>query len=219
MLRKIKSLFVVEQTKVEKQTANPEPNRSVETTEQKLQEFEQGEGEVTKRSLDKFLKVLADAMESANIEGYDYLEFKQAVRSLENIEADEQKRYVTSFTLAQTMGAEKDSLNKSAGYYLEVLQKEELKFRESLKNQVESKLTVRKKMLDNLENQKQNKLAQIKKMQEEIEVIDQKSKRVQSEIEESSKKVASVQKSFQAAFDLIVNQIRDDLSKIEKYIK
>jgi protein-tyrosine-phosphatase len=221
MLKKIKSLFIVEEEISEQKNKARSADKAIKKTagEEKEEQLIDEKGNVTKASLDRFLKVLAGAMEEANREGYDYLEFKQAIRSLDELETDEEKRYITSYTLAKTMGAEKDTLKKSAEFYLEILKNEEIKFEDSLKKQIDSKLNNRKTVLNNLNDRKIKKEEQIANLNKEIADIEDKIKAVSKEIDDSAQKVGSVQKSFSAAYDLITQQIRSDIEKIEKYLK
>jgi len=220
MLKKIKSLFIVEEELKDSKIKSDDQGKSRSGDNDNPEVvIDTDNASVTKASLDQFLKVLASAMESNNQEGYDYLEFKQALRSLDKIESDETKRFITSYTLAKTMGAEKIKLLESGNFYLDILKKEEDKFNDSLQKQIESKLQNRKQSLLNLKEKKIKKEEQIKKLKEEILGIDKKIVGVMKEIESSTNKVASVQKSFHTAYELIVNQIKDDLGKIEKYIK
>lgn len=218
MFKKIKSLFIIEENIEDINKKIKEKGKTEVKTDNNVT-IDVSDGNVSQASLDKFLKVLADAMEKANIEWYDYLEFKQAVRSLDKLENDEAKRYLTSFTMAKTMGAEKESLKQSAGYYLDVLKKEEAKFNESFKKQVDSRVLNRKQTLDNLHEKRGKKEEQIKQLQLEIEKFDAKIGEVQKQMDNASKKMASVKLSFTKAYELIVNQINQDISKIDQYLK
>lgn len=218
MLKKIKSLFVVESGQTSPKVAVPEKEQEPVSPGEPTGAFEQNPPGVSKASLDQFLKVLANAMDSGNMEGYDYLEFRQAIRSLSQIESDEQKRFVTAYTLAKTMGAEKMALKKSAGRYLDILKEEESKFNASLQHQIDSKLNTRTTQIQQLEQKSKEKLAQIEKLKEEIKSIEQKLKDVRLEMEESSRKVESVRMSFHSAYELIVNEIRTDIEKIDNYL-
>ena len=57
------------------------------------------------------------------MEGFDYLEYKQSLQSLEKMNMDNQTRYQSAFAMAQTMGAKAKNLIDSAQYYLKVMQK------------------------------------------------------------------------------------------------
>ena len=220
MLKKIKSLFVVEEELKDSKIKKGGEGKTRSGVNKKPDIFiNTDNASVNKASLDQFLKVLASAMEANNEEGYDYLEYKQALRSLDKLESDEAKRFITAYTLAKTMGAEKVKLLDSGNFYLDILKKEEDKFNDSLQKQIESKLQNKKQSLTILRERKIKKEEQIKKLEEEIIGIDNKIVAVEKEIKSSTNRVASVQKSFHSAYELIVNQIKEDLGKIEKYIK
>ena len=70
---------------------------------------------------DKFTEVLFSAMERDNQEGFDYLEFKQSLRSLEKMPMDEATRYQSALAMAKTLGANPVLLQQSAAHYLNVL--------------------------------------------------------------------------------------------------
>ena len=219
MLKKIKSLFVVEDMTQAAATKETEGKQKEEISSGGSDAGAASSVKANKASLDQFLKVLAGAMEASNQAGYDYLEFKQAVRSLSELESEEEKRFITAYTLARTMGAEKEALKKSAAHYLKVLDLEKNKFNQSLQNQIDSRLITRKQSIESLEQKKLQKIAQLEKLKEELTGIDQKLVSMKEEIEASSKKVETVRVSFHKAYELIVQQIGEDVEKIEKYIK
>ena len=129
MLEKIKSLFFVEEN---------DP-KSLKTKEKAItKRIQKNEntppvkgGEVTS----KFSNILMTAMAKKNLEGFDYLEFKQSLQSLSNMQMDEATQYKSAFAMAKTMKVTKKKLLDAASYYLKVLENENRKFYEALKNQ------------------------------------------------------------------------------------
>ena len=92
------------------------------------------------QSNEKFMDVLFKAMEAANIDGFDYFEFKQSLNNLQKVPMDEATRFKSAFAMAQTMGASADSLIKTASHYLGVLQQEANKFGEAANNQINNQI-------------------------------------------------------------------------------
>src|SRR5688500_17301511 len=130
MFKKLKSLFVIEEGDVvpegksqtlssegPKKQASP-ATRPVFTSDKNL----------TGHVQNKFLEVLFGALESNNQEGFDYLEFKDFLRSLANVPMDDATRFKSAFATAQTMGATKEKILSTARVYMDVLSKEEIKF-------------------------------------------------------------------------------------------
>ena len=74
-------------------------------------------------------------MEKANIEGFDYLEYKQSLKSLAKMPMDERTRFQSAYAMAQTMGASVGHLIKTAQHYIDILAAEEKKFETALANQ------------------------------------------------------------------------------------
>ena len=130
MLKNLKSLFIVEeQNAPEKPAEDPKPTV---TPSPKIAESREGDpGKITQ----KFIEVLFKAMESNNLDGFDYLEFKQSLQSLSKMPMDEATRFRSAFAMAETMGATTQQLLSSANHYIDVLKSEETKFEKALANQ------------------------------------------------------------------------------------
>ncbi|MEL6925050.1 MAG: hypothetical protein AAFO94_13455, partial [Bacteroidota bacterium] len=136
MLKKLKSLFIIEE---EESAPKSSPKKETVAAEKTAPEAPvatpvtqaAGPGKVS----NKFLQVLLSAMNKANLEGFDYLEYKQSLKSLEKMPMDEKTRYISAFAAAQTMGATPDKLVQAANHYLKVLAQEDKKFEQALINQ------------------------------------------------------------------------------------
>ena len=129
MLKKLKSLFIVEDedTKAtgnpkasqtpKQETSKPTPNQpsvKVDTTP-----TPKGEGKPD----EKFVNRLLQALEEANLDGFDYLEYKQSLQSIDDMNMDEATMYKSSLAMAKTMGATPEKLVSSAQHYINVLEK------------------------------------------------------------------------------------------------
>ena len=89
---------------------------------------------------DKLLGVLASAIQKANIDGFDYLEYKESIKSLEKMDMSEATRFQSALAMAKTMGANPQRLIQSAEYYLGVLDEERKKFGEVMEHQRKGKI-------------------------------------------------------------------------------
>lgn len=218
MFKKIKSLFVVEEDRIKK-TSGSSDHKAAGHKVGKRTKITDRHSDSDKASVDQFLQILATAMEKNNLEGYDYLEYREAVRSLDKLEEDENKKYVTAFALAKTMGAQKASLKESASFYIKILAEEEEKFNAALQKQVDEKLNAGNLTIKKLEEEANSKKERIIKLEKEIKSKKEKISKLRSEVEESANKVATVKNSFHLAYSTIVDQIKKDLQKIDDYIK
>ena len=103
MFKNLKSLFIenvddgskkekIEEPKpVEKNTKNKKVTQPVAKAA-----FQASPGKVSS----KFMEILFKAMEDNNLDGFDYLEFKQSLKSLEKMPMDEQTRFKSAFAMA-----------------------------------------------------------------------------------------------------------------------
>ena len=110
----------------------------------------------------KFTEILLAAMERDNQEGFDYMEFKQSLQSLEKMPMDEATRYQSALAMAKTMGADPTTLLQSANHYLNVLKMEEKKFEEALSKQTSVKIGQKKKEQQGLQTAINEKAEAIK---------------------------------------------------------
>jgi len=221
MFKKFKSLFVIEegeptqegQSPVEKtstpQKETPAPARPFQVTAGST-----GPGKVQ----DKFLEVLFDALEANNQEGFDYMEFKDFLRSLANVPMDDGTRYKSAFATAQTMGATKEKIISSARQYLTILSKEQTKFQEALGGQRDRNLTGKQEEIKQLEQTIKNKEAEIDKLKADLEAHRQQIGSLEKEINAASEKLGQTASDFEATYQALLGQIELDVKNIESHL-
>ena len=217
MFKKLKSLFIEENESAkpaekkapvsEKEAdpvAEPSPNVPVEV----------GEGQVT----EKFMNILLGALEKNNIDGFDYLEFKQSLQSLSKMPMDEATRFKSALATAQTMEATPQKLVDTAQFYMNVLKKEEQKFQTALKNQRSKQIGNREQSIQQLSAMIQKKSEQIKQMTQEIEEHQKQMEKMRTEIASSTVKVGNTKANFDATYNVLAGKIQQDVANIKKYL-
>jgi uncharacterized membrane protein YccC len=168
---------------------------------------------------DKFLDALATAMERHNQEGFDYFEFRQALKNLSKMSMDEQTRFQSAFAMAQTMGITAAKLADSAQHYLGVLNGEKQHFSEAHAQQIAKLVGNREEEAKNLDAAMQQKADQIKKLTEEIEQHKLRSEQIRQEISDSTVKIEATKADFEVTFQAVYGQVQEDLHKIQQYLK
>ena len=233
MLKKLKSLFVVEDENDSKQS-----NKAGESSDKDANETAKSDtntedvlkNEVVTIDLDhpndlegkpdpKFVDILLKAIEKNNLDGFDYLEYKQSLQSLNNMNMDEATQYKSAFAMAKTMGTTAPKLIESANHYINVLNNEQKKFKEALINQRNTQIKGREVNLTKLEESIQSKTQQIEKLKAEIEKIKIQLDSVRQEINQSAAKVESTNDKFHLAFKIVMLQIQEDVQKMKEYLK
>ena len=227
MFKKLKSIFVIEEegatTPKAATTAKSAKKGGPAKTTANPKKSEKLATEIVKNSKgakpeNKFVDMLLRSIEANNIEGFDYLEYKQSLQSLLKIESDEAKRFQNAFAMAQTMGLSKKKLNDSIKRYLQVLSDEEKKFSEAFEKQKSTQVIQREQNVANLKKSIQAKNEQIKKLQAEITETEQELAKIEGKINESLAKVEATKDGFYASYEMVVSQIKSDADKIKKYL-
>ena len=168
---------------------------------------------------DKFVEILAGALEKNNQEGFDYFEFRQALKNLAKMPMDEATRFHSAYAMAQTMGMTPTKLVDSAKFYLNVLTTEQSKFNEAHAQQRARLIGNREEEVKNLEAMMQSKAEQIKQLSQQIEEHRQRSEQIRSEINESTVKIENTKADFEATFASVTGQLQEDIGKIQQYLK
>ena len=165
------------------------------------------------------MNIFYDAMEKQGKEGFDYLEFKQSFMSLAKLSMDEQTRYQSAFAVAQTMGATTPSLIDAANYYLNILSNEEKSFESTLKSQMQKQIGDKEKETQTLKAGIAEKATQIEKLKKEIEDHNKQLASMQQQITDAANKIETTKQNFQASYNQIANQIKEDINKMQQYLK
>jgi len=221
---KLKALFITEEEgsakkKVAKPTADKKatakPKNTTSSTAAPVEPTEAQPGKPTT----KFMEILFGAMEKHNLDGFDYLEFKQSLKSLEKMPMDEQTRFKSAFAMAKTMGATPQKLIDAAAHYLKVLLHEEKKFEQALANQRAQQIGGREKQIKDLEVGIQQKAQHIKKLTQEIEQSQKQLSGIKNQISGAVAKVETTKNNFIASYNTVVSQIQGDVESMKKYLK
>lgn len=211
-LKSLKSLFVIEEAKP---AASPEAAAPAEPAAEAFRPAAGGEpGKVQ----DKLFEVLFKALQEHNQQGFDYMEFKDFLKSLASVPMDDATRFKSAFATAQTMGASKEILLRSAKDYLAVLASEDAKFQEALKGRTAADLTSKQEEIKDLEAGIRQKEATIEKLKGEIEQHRASIAQVEQAINEASVRINQTAADFAATYQELVGQIRSDMDQIEKHL-
>lgn len=167
---------------------------------------------------ERFTEMLLGAMNAANMEGFDYIEFKQAVQNLVNLPMDESTRFKSAFAMAQTLGATKDKILQSGQHYLDILKQEQQKFSAAAARQREQQVGTKETESKDVGNAIQQKEEQIRLLSVEIEQLRQKQQQLNNEITEAASKVDATSADFEVSYQHIIGKIQHDLQQINQLI-
>lgn len=223
MLKNLKSLFIIEEEGPKKETESApagkgKPAAGPRSASPPPAADGDGGSPRSGQVSQEFTGVLLKAMERANLEGFDYLEFKNALNNLKKVEADESKRYRSAYALAQTMGTTPAQLIQTAEHYLAALHAEEKAFEEALAGQMQSQVGNRMEQVAAVEKAIQDKEARIQQLQKEVEQHRQDIAATQAEVNSAKAKMEDTKRDFIASHDNLVRQIQGDVENIKKHL-
>lgn len=171
------------------------------------------------KSSPKFTNILLQAMEANNLDGFDYLEYKNSLHNLAKMPMDEQTRYQSAFAAASTMGATPAKLVKTAHFYIDILKKEEAKFAQALANQKDKQIGDKSQLIQQHDNLIKEKTKQIEQLKKEIAQHQAKSEQMKKSISAATVKVETTKNNFVASYNLVLSQIQRDIENMKKYLK
>lgn len=231
MLKKLKSVFILEDENVVKNsnatddlsTGKTSESTSTNTSNSSVSDNSNGVTFDT-TPIDgstpdpKFVEILLKAIEENNLEGFDYLEYKSSLQSLSKMNMDDATKYQSAMAMAKTMGANKNKVIQSANHYLLILSKENDKFQSAVSAQ-KSKITQDQESgIKNIELSIANKKKQIEQLNKEIEIDTKKLEDMRHNINSSTAKISETTSKFNYAYKIVSQQIADDMKNISSYI-
>lgn len=169
----------------------------------------------------KFVTHFASVLEKANIQGPDYFEFREMLRNLAELGLDEDKRFQAAWASFKTLGGKADVsvLTNTANQYLTALGQD----RDAFLKSVEAALAERVGGLQNEQKQLQatnEALAkQIADLQRQMAQNTERLSKINDEIDEQSLKLTQNRSNFEATYGSFTEQIKDDIHKIQTYLK
>ncbi len=166
----------------------------------------------------KFIHKLMEAIEKADLEGFDYLEYKSSLKSLSSMDMDEETRYKSAMAMAKTMGMNKEKLIATAQHYLDVLEQEKKEFNIALESQKSKRVEGREDQINNMLKSISQKEAKIRQLQKEIEEDKKKVEELKSTINKAAAKVQKTTDNFHFAYNVVTSQIKEDMKKMQKYL-
>lgn len=232
MFDKLKKLFVIE----DENAAKKEETKAAENPVEETVDTSTNTGDISHSDMSssepeaqyntpsgkadpKFINILLKAIEKNNLDGFDYLEYKSSLQGLDNMDMDEATRYKSAFVMAKTMGVTPDKLMSSAKHYVGILNKEESKFKEALKNQRQKQVIGKEDELKRLRKEVETKKAQIKKLEQEIAATEKSYDKIKGNINQNAAKVEATNDTFMNAYKIVLGQIMTDVDNMKKYLK
>lgn len=220
MFDKLKSLFVVDDSpSTDSKAAKNQESKVATAAEVAVPSSDDIKIEPGAKPTAKFVNVLMKAIEDANKEGFDYLEYKQSLQSLANMNMSDETRYQSAYAMAKTMGASAQKLISSGQFYQGILKNEDAKFQTALIQQKEKQIVGRKNEVEEHKAVIQEKTQLIEKLKKEIEAHQDKLKEIEAGMTDAQDKIENTRKGFAIAYHSVFDQIEKDIAQMKSFLK
>ena len=166
----------------------------------------------------KSVDFLTKALEKNNLPGFDYIEYKQSLGALGNMNMDEETAFKSAFATASTVGLTKDKLLKTAEHYKKILSKEKEQFDAALQKQMVQRVSSKQQEVEKLRKQIEDYKAKIAQLQEKIDKSQHTIDTADEHIQNAKEKIVSTKENFEYTLTSIVNQIDQDIENINRYL-
>ncbi len=167
---------------------------------------------------ERSMESLLQALERENLPGFDYLEFKQALARLQEMDMEENVAFKSTFATASTMGLTKEKLVKTAKHYQQVLAKEKKNFDSALQKQRKDRIDGKLREVELLKKKVTEYKAKIGQLEAQIEKSEKTIAEADSKIQEASDNINAVQERFEKTLQALLNQIDKDIEDINTYL-
>jgi len=165
------------------------------------------------------MNVLIKAINEQDMPSFDYLEFKESLKSLSAMPMDEQTRFQSAFAVGKTMGATPEKLISAANFYIKVLSEEDTKFKQALANRQSTQVDGGKNELAQLDKNIEARKKQIENLNKQIEIDLKKREELKKKVQNATGKMAKTNNDFTVTYDHLVGQIKADIEKMQRYLK
>lgn len=167
---------------------------------------------------DKSVNFLTKALANNNLPGFDYLEFKQSLGALADLNMDEETAIKSAFATASTLGLTKEKLIKTAEHYKNILNTEKSQFDAALQKQIQQKVDSKQREVQKLKAQVEDYKKKIQQLEEKImssmRIIDS----ADETINAAKTKIEGTRDNFETALQTITNQINKDIENIQNFL-
>ena len=156
---------------------------------------------------ENIIKSLKKAIDSANLDGFDYLEYTKILEQLASTIPSEQMRYQAAFASAIAMGTNKEKLISTAKHYIDTLTAEKANFDVLLEEQTQTTIINRESEISAIDDSIKEKSAAIQKITNEINELSNNRRTILDEVTQNKIKIGKVQNDFVSCLKIFLNKI------------
>ncbi len=167
---------------------------------------------------ERSVEALVKALERKNQPGFDYLEFKQSLNALQQMNLQGETAYKSAFATATVLGLTKEKLLETAAYYKRILQEEQKQFETSMQRYLQQRVESKLKEVEVLKKKVAEYQEKIKQLETQITNSQQTIDEADANIAAEREKIDSTKENFDFTLRSIMNEIDKDIEDIQSYL-
>lgn len=172
------------------------------------------------QNLQKFVELLSNVLEKNNFPGYDYFEFKKALQSVSKLgNMEEAMMFKTVYAAAQSMNVSSTQLITTAKKYLELMENEKSNFMQSAESFLTQNIKTKTEEVQILEKSLADNKIKLEQLNKEITEQEARISGASNELNEIKVKVEVNKSDFMSAYSGFVEEIQQDIQKMERHLK
>lgn len=174
-------------------------------------------GQVDTKFVDHFAAVLA----KTNLQGPDYFEFRETLRSLSNLGLGEEKQFQAAWASFRALGGPTDPsvLTQTAQQYLTALAADREAFLKTVEVALADKVGGLQQEQKTLQAENEKLANQVAELQNRMKANADRLSKIGGEVEAQTAKLAQNKASYEASYAHFTDQIKGDVGKMGGYLK
>lgn len=170
-----------------------------------------------------YLQHFEETFAKSNIPGPDYFEYSKSLLATSSManQIPEKARYEMAFQFLRTNDQNLDwpYLKETGMKYLDIMNNELSEFNASIEAEKQKEIGSRQELISKLNAENEAKVQEIEKLSKEIAENQNRATEINAEIVEQSTDLDQKLKNFEFAHLSFCNRIKEELQKIETYLK
>lgn len=166
----------------------------------------------------EFTEYLQKVFTERNFPGPDYYEFVEGLKKMQAVALDEKTKYISLFAGLSAAGVTKEKLIETAQKYIAIVGEQQVAFTAEVQNALNTEVAGKEKSLQSLLEENQAIEQEMIKLTEKKNKNNIEVSRISQEIGEDRQTLTLKQTSFDSAVKIFVNQINDNVQKIQMYL-
>lgn len=167
----------------------------------------------------EMMKILEEAIEAANIPGFDYLEFRAVLKNMEAIQMPEPQRFQAAFASAQVNQVTKQQLLEAIDFYLKVIETKSTEFVEYVNGIQLTEVNGKDTRIAELDQLIAEDAAKIQELTASINQRRQEQDAMRMEKARADLDIKNKAAAFTCTKDAVVARLTNDRNKIDSYIQ